>query len=127
MGVELRDHLPKFILTREFVINGKPTVDQYQGEVPMEVQNYAAQVLGNGQARVAVSADFGMKDYGNGASGSVTISLACNQDDATIYNVVGTLSAWTRSYAKQHFEVMDQEFQKMFLSKKQEGGPQFSP
>jgi hypothetical protein len=127
MGSELQNRLPKYFITREYVNKGKTTTDRYEGEVPMEVQNYATQVLGDGQARISVTADFGMKDYGNGANGSVTISLSCNQDDTTINNVVNTLSIWTRAYAKQHFEAMDKEFQQMFFTKKQEGPPSFKP
>ena len=110
-------HLPKVLITRSYKLDSETVTETNDGEVPEEIMAFAEQVVGNGGARVAVTADFGMKDFGNGPSGSVTISLSCNQDDATIGNVFQTLKGWTRSMARQHFEEMDKEFQQMFFQR----------
>src|SRR5512140_1439035 len=116
MGSELYNRLPRVLITRSYKLE-KDTVTETSDEVPEEIMAFADQVMGNGQARVAVTADFGMKDFGNGPSGSVTISLSCNQDDATIGNVFQTLKGWTKAMARQHFEEMDKEFQQMFFAR----------
>lgn len=109
--------LPKVTGDVEILIDGESTRDLYEGEVPEEIMAYAQQVIGNGQARVAVSADVSMKDFGNGVSASVTISLSCNQDDETINNVVNSLGVWTRGYAKQQMEQAYAEYQNMYAQK----------
>ncbi len=114
--MELYTRLPRVLITREYKIDGQ-VVSETSDEVSEEIMAFADQVLGNGQARVAVTADMGMKDFGNGATGSVTISLACNQDDTTIGSVFQTLKGWTRQMARQHFEEMDKEFQQVFAQR----------
>jgi hypothetical protein len=109
--------LPKIVGSREIVFNGTKTRDLNEGEVPVEVENYAKSVIGDGQARVAVSADMSVKDFGNGCSASVTLSISCNQDDQTINHVVQALGNWTKAYARQQFLEVDKEYQQMKAQK----------
>ena len=102
---------PKITGSMEYIVGGKTTRDIYEGEVPKEMSDYAQQVMGNAQARVAVTTDMAFKDYGNGVSVSVTLSLSCNQDDQTVNNVVQALGGWSRAYCKQQLEVARQEYQ----------------
>lgn len=127
---EMYERLPKVLVSRGYKLEGESITETNDGEISEEIMAFADQVLGNGQARVAVTADFGMKDFGNGPSGSVTISLSCNQDDATIANVFQTLKDWTRGLARTHFEEMEKEFQQMFFSRhpdKAAGPAPFAP
>jgi len=111
---------PKVVGSREVVLHGKVTRNIYEGEVPKEMDDYAKQVIGDGNARVAVTTDMGIKDYGNGVSVSVTLSLSCNQDNATVNNVVQALAHWGREYCKQQLTIADQEFQELLLQKNPE-------
>ena len=121
---ELDLKLPKLSVSREFTIKGKTTRDTGDGTVPEEIQNYAASVVGDGKARVALSGDLSVKDFGNGCSASVTISLSCHQDDQTINHVVQTLGVWVRGYARQQFDLIDAEYQKMKASQESFGSNQ---
>lgn len=112
---------PKVLIARRIEIDKQVTTDMNDGEVPEEIMAFAEQVMGNGQARVAVNADFCMKDFGNGTSASVTISLACNQDDETIGKVFNTLKGWTQQMARAHFYEMDAQFKTMIAAKQQSG------
>lgn len=114
---DIKIRLPKIVGSREIKFDGAVTRDINEGEVPVEIENYAKSVVGDGLARVAVSADMSVKDFGNGCSASVTISLSCNQDDQTINHVVGTLGNWAKVYAKQQFLEVDKEYQQMKLAK----------
>jgi hypothetical protein len=121
--MELFLRLPKIVGSREYVIDGKTTRDIYEGEVPKEMDDYAKAVMGDGQARVAVTTDMGFKDYGNGVSVSVTLSMSCNQDVTTVNNTVQFLGSWSREYCKQQLAIADQEYQKLFYSKYPEKAP----
>ncbi len=84
---------------------------------------FAEQVRGNAGARIAVTTDFAMKDFGNGASGSVTVSMDCNEDDQTMQYVAKSLSAWTIQLAEEHYKAADAKFQQMFYEKHPDKAP----
>lgn len=111
--MELHLRQPKITGSREYVIGKDSLRETYEGEVPKEMADYSQQVMGNGQARVAMTADMSFKDYGNGVSVSVTLSLSCNQDDQTINQVVGMLGTWSREYCKQQLAIAQDEYAKM--------------
>jgi hypothetical protein len=111
--MESYHRLPKITGSTEIDINKQVYTSTHDGEVPKEMADYSQQVKGDGQARVAVSADMAFKDYGNGVSVSVTLSLSCNQDDQTVNNVVQTLSGWSREYCKQSLALARVEYEKM--------------
>lgn len=121
MEVYLRD--PKVILKRIYTLDGQEIADSEMGEVPKDMDDYAKLVMGDGQARVAVSHDMGFKDFGNGVSVSVTLSLSCNQDATTLGNVVQMLGSWSREYCKQQLAIADQEYQKLYFQKYPEKAP----
>lgn len=67
------------------ITNGKQTQNfNYEDEKPKELMDRFKALLGDCNASVSVSSDFGVKSYGNGAGTMVTVSLTCNQDEATI-------------------------------------------
>ena len=88
---------------------------------------FADAVKGDAGARVVVSTDFGMKDYGNGPSGSVSVGIDCNQDDQTIAHVAKALSLWSISFAEEHFKAADQKYQQMATEKHPEKSPTILP
>jgi hypothetical protein len=111
--MEVFQRLPKITSSTDIEFNKQHYTSTHDGEVPKAMADYAQQVVGNGQARVAISADMSFKDYGNGVNVAVTLSLSCNQDDASINNVVQTLGVWTREYCKQQLELARAEYEKM--------------
>jgi hypothetical protein len=81
--------LPKISGGMSIEIKGQPPIHYtYAGEVPKEVMDVYEQIVGNSLAKVSVSADMGIKDFGTGASSMVSISLTCNQDSKTIEKAV---------------------------------------
>lgn len=113
MASEHYQRLPKMLSSIDIEFNKQHYTSLSDGEVPKEMSDYSQQVMGNGQARVAVSTDMAFKDFGNGAGVSVTLSLSCNQDDATVNNVVQMLGTWSREYCKQQLAVARVEYEKM--------------
>jgi hypothetical protein len=115
--MEKRVHAPK-IGGGVQIITPKGTENlTHNGVLPEALMAYAESVVGNAQAKVSATSDLAMKEYGNGCSSSITISLTCNQDDATINNVAQTLGKWTQSLAKQNFDEAWNEFQQAKAAK----------
>lgn len=110
---ELYQRLPKVTGSVDIEVNKKHFTSTHDGEVPKAMSDYSQQVMGNGQARVAVTADMSFKDYGNGVNVSVTLSLSCNQDDQTVNNTVQMLGVWSREYCKQQLELARAEYEKL--------------
>lgn len=70
-----------------------PDIDEEEFEwtpdnIPEELMKAAEELLGDAQSRVSVTMDLSSKNFGNGASAMVTVSLNCNQDDETIADAV---------------------------------------
>lgn len=118
---------PKVIISIRYELDGGGEAEVHNPDVPEALMAFAEQVRGNAGARVAVTSDFSMKDFGNGASGSVTISLDCNQDDQTIPYVARSLSAWTIQLAEEHYKAADAKFQQMLFQKHPEKAPMVQP
>jgi hypothetical protein len=70
-----------------------------QNEVPRHIMDEIAKIAGDGKAKVSVSTDFGIKDFGTGTSAMCTVSLTCNQDEASIDKAIGIAGELARSYA----------------------------
>lgn len=56
-------------------------------------------LIGDAQARVTVSLGLDDKDFGRGATGHVTVSLACNQDEGTIRDGAAVARALAEEFA----------------------------
>jgi hypothetical protein len=111
---EMKLRSPKVVAGRTLNLPGGNTKHYtYEGEVPEEMADYSQQVMGNAQARIAVTTDMAFKDYGNGVSVSVTLSLSCNQDDTTVNNVIQTLGSWSREYCKQQLSIAQDEYKQL--------------
>ena len=81
-------------------------------EIPKELMDSYQQILGDGKARVTVSADMGTKEYGRGVSVMVSVSLSCNQDGQTIANAIAMAGNFARGYLTQQHQAAEQEYQK---------------
>jgi hypothetical protein len=118
--MEKHIHMPKVVGAVQIVVkNGNTTFIPEDGNYPEGLMAYAESVIGNGLARVSATSDTSQKEFGNGVSSSVTISLSCNQDDATINNVAQTLGKWTQALARQNYDASFQEFEQMKTQKPQ--------
>lgn len=73
----------------------------YEGEKPKELMDAFTALIGDGKAGVSVSTDFSVKSFGNGVSAMVTVSLTCNQDQATLNATAELASQAARYYARK--------------------------
>jgi hypothetical protein len=66
-------------------LEGQPD-EVYEGEIDMSQQQAAdlKRIVGDGQAKVTASREISHKDYGNGGSVFVSITLTCDQTQETI-------------------------------------------
>ena len=113
--------LPKITGGMTLDIKGSPPINYtFSGDVPKEVMDAYEAVVGNGLARVSVSADMGIKDFGTGASAMVTISLTCNQDQATIDKAVELAAELARGYAMENRQRAENELAPILEQKRME-------
>jgi hypothetical protein len=83
------------------------------------------QLVGDGLARVTVSTDFGIKEYGTGASAMCSVSLTCAQDVATIEKAAKLAGEMARDIAQEQRARAEQELA-MLMSQRQAGqGPNY--
>ena len=106
-------------------LKGDPDINYtFNGEPPKEVMDAYEQVVGNGLAKVSVSADLSIKDFGTGASAMVSISLTCNQDLATMQTAVGLAGQMARWYAKENRQQAESELATI-IEQKKIAGPRY--
>jgi len=113
--------LPKISAGMTLKVKGHPAVHYtFSGELPKEVMDAYEQVVGNGLAKVSVSADMGIKEFGTGASAMVSISLTCNQDGKTIEQAVELASGLARGFAMENRQRAENELAPLIQQKKDE-------
>jgi hypothetical protein len=102
-------------------MKGSPTVHySFSNEPPKEVMDAYEQVVGNGLAKVAVSTDMGIKDFGTGAGSMVTVSLTCNQDQQTMQTALSLAGQIARWYVKENRQLAENELNVIIEQKKME-------
>ena len=110
---------PKFSAGMTLELKGDPPIHYtFTNEPPKEVMDAYEQVVGNGLAKVAVSADMNIKDFGTGAGSMVTVSLTCNQDQQTLQtalNLAGQIARW---YVKENRQLAENELNTIIEQKK---------
>ena len=84
------------------------------------------QIIGNGLARVTVSADFGIKDFGTGASAMCSVSLTCNQDVTTIERAAKIAGDLARDLAQEQRQNAENELQGIIAGRTQGGRPPYA-
>lgn len=119
--MNVNKELPKISAGMSIEIKGQPSIHYtFTGDIPKEVMDAYEQVVGNGLARVSVSADMGIKEFGTGASAMVTVSLTCNQDIKTIETAVTLASELARGYALENRQRAEMELAPILQQKKEE-------
>jgi hypothetical protein len=110
--------LPK--MTASVTISNKGDADilyTYLGEVPKEIMDEFKNIIGDGMAKVSVSVDLSIKDYGTGASAMASVTLSCNQDMQTIQRA-SELAAWAaKKFASQYRGEAEGELEKILQEK----------
>lgn len=71
----------------------------YEGQVPERLMSAYAKIVGNGLAKVSVSADYSLKEFGSGTSSMASVSLSCNQDEASIREAAELAADLAREFA----------------------------
>lgn len=100
-------------------VKGHPAVHYtFTDEPPKEVMDAYEQVVGNGLAKVAVSTDMGIKDFGTGAGSMVTVSLTCNQDQQTMQTALSLAGQIARWYVKENRQLAENELNAIIEQKK---------
>ena len=113
--------LPKISAGMTLEVKGHPAVHYtFTGDLPKEVMDAYEQVVGNGLAKVSVSADMGIKEFGTGASAMVSVSLTCNQDGKTIEKAVELASELARGFAMENRQRAENELAPLIEQKKLE-------
>lgn len=108
---------PKVLASMQIVIPGQPAINYTSDEVPVSIQDMYTRIIGDGKAKVAVTVDVGIKDFGTGVSSSCTVVLTCNQDQRTIQEAADLAGAFARDYAKENRERADMELQQLLVEK----------
>lgn len=98
-----RDREPDEVITAQYQVNPSDIPRSYMDEIKT--------LIGDGLARVTVSADFGIKDFGTGASAMASVSLTCNQDIQTIERAARLAGDLARDIAQEQRQRAENELQ----------------
>ena len=114
--------LPKCSASMEIVVKSTGQVIRYnlEDEVPRSVMDAYQQVVGNGLAKVTVSADMSIKDFGTGASAMCAVTLSCNQDQQTIERAAQLAGELARGFAQENRARAERELQAIVDARKAE-------
>jgi hypothetical protein len=91
----------------------------YNGDIPEKLMTTYMKLVGDGKAKVSVSADFAMKTFGDGISSMATVSLSCNQDEGSIRAAAQFAGELAREFAHMNAIEASNELKEM---KNQVGG-----
>jgi len=101
---------PKFTANVQIKIGNSTELMTFRGPVPEKLMSVYESIIGNGLAKVSVSTDFSLKEFGTGVSSMASVTLTCNQDPASIAqasNIAGELS---RDMAQQHAMAASEQY-----------------
>lgn len=115
----LHSHIPKVSGGLSFSVNDKSSGTkenwnqsfQLEDRIPRNIMDEIKQLLGDGNAKVTVGADFGISDYGTGAKASAFVSLTCNQDTQTIERAAQIAGDLARDIAQEQRQRAENELQ----------------
>ena len=120
--MEVLDIQPKFNANMTVELKGSPGINlTYDGAVPKELMDEYQKLVGNGLAKVSVSADMGIKDFGTGAGSMVTVSLTCDQSGPVIQSALNLAGQVARWYVKENRQVAENELNQIIEQKKLNG------
>lgn len=109
----------KQIITAQYQLDPK--------DIERSIMDDIEKLVGNAQARVTVSADFGIKDFGTGASAMCSVSLTCNQDVKTLEEAAKLAGDMARDFAQEQRQRAENELQAILQQRQnmQSGGPTY--
>lgn len=117
--MEIVRELPKYSASMTVHVKGHPDIHfTFTEEPPKDIMDAYEQVVGNGLAKVSVSTDMGIKEFGTGAGSMVTISIACNQDQQTMQTALHLAGQMGRWYAKENRQLAENELNTIIEQKK---------
>lgn len=88
-------------------------------ELPKDIMDELKQLIGDGLARVTVSADMGIKDFGTGAGAMATVSLTCDQSVAAVERAAQIAGAMARDIANEQRQRAENELQNIISERGQ--------
>jgi hypothetical protein len=100
--------LPKVSISRTW----GDQIEIGQFDLPESYMDIYKKLLGDAKARVSVSADMSLKEFGSGAGAMVTVTLSCNQDAETIEQAIDLAGKLAREYCVEHQKLAEQELMK---------------
>jgi hypothetical protein len=125
MMLEFEQHLPKVTASTVIQVDKEMNTAQYQygpDDIRKEVMDEIKDIIGDGKARVTVSADFGIKDFGTGASAMASVSLTCGQDTKTIERAAKIAGDLARDLAQEQRQRAENELQALIAERGPRGG-----
>ena len=100
--------LPKISISRTW--GNQIEIGQF--DLPENYMDMYKKLLGDSNARISVSADMALKEFGSGAGAMVTVTLSCNQDAETIEQAIDLAGKLAREYCVEHQKQAEQELMK---------------
>jgi hypothetical protein len=120
--------LPKFRASYEVSRQGKEkVVFTYEGPIPERLMDEYQKIVGNAQAKVSVTVDMGIKDFGSGISSMASVTLTCDQSEDGIQRANELARELATDFSKQNALRANQEFHQLkeILNPAPTGGPPF--
>jgi hypothetical protein len=105
---------PKVTVSTEVTNKASGTITTAQYQIPLEDIPYMDEIkklIGDGLAKVTVSADFGIKDFGTGASAMCSVSLTCDQSAQVIEEAARIAGEMARDIAQEQRARAEQELE----------------
>jgi len=105
----MKYELPSVHISTAYTLNKETFTSIGHLDLPEEYMDKYEKLLGNAQARVTVSADMSLKEFGKGTSAMVSVSLNCNQDEETIGQAIDFAGIIARTYCKEQQKLAEEE------------------
>lgn len=98
-------------------LDGQPD-EIYEGDIEMSQQQAAdlKQMIGDGQAKVTASREISSKDYGNGGSVFVSVTLTCDQSQQMIDYAAGMAGYFADKNATEQHGQLQQRLAQLGIS-----------
>lgn len=88
-------------------------------DIPKDIMDELKSLIGDGLARVTVSADMGIKDFGTGAGAMATVSLTCDQSVAGVERAAQIAGSMARDIANEQRQRAENELQNIISERGQ--------
>jgi hypothetical protein len=117
--------IPKVVGAIQFSVNDKSNNRkeswtqsfQLDDRIPRNIMDEIKALIGDGNAKVTVGADFGISDYGTGAKASAFVTLTCGQDTASIERAASIAGDLARDIAQEQRQRAENELQTILAAR----------